>query len=494
MKIRNKLYISAGISIVSVVILSSLVLVTSGRVAEENEKHQLLTDVYGSVSELDIVTYDYLLHREERMEQQWYLKHDSLGEILDGLAEEEGLLPIHADYATLGNSFSQIIANYEERQTYIREGASQEKIDAAIELEERLVAQLLITSHSVITDASRLVEEAQAEVMAAQRLAVISTLILMIIMAITITISSLFVARSISKPLTRLADYSRRVGEGEYTADIEIKGKDEIASVASDVKSMVGQLQKHREHLEELVDERTKELVDAQERLLESERLATLGQFSGNISHELRNSLGVIGSSAYYLKTKLKDADKKVHEHLTRIKASVGNSTTTIESLLNLTRMEKLQLTKIDLTAITIDAITTSKIPATVKVTQDFPKKKIPVNADREQLRMAFKNIIKNAREAMGGKGTLTVTVGRTADGQAEVSFADTGTGIVMEDLEKVFQPLFSRKAKSVGFGLSIAKMVVDKHGGTIEAKSEPGKGANIIIQLPSYTDTDKEA
>ena len=72
MKIRNKLYISAGISIVSVVILSSLVLVTSGRVAEENEKHQLLTDVYGSVSELDIVTYDYLLHREERMEQQWY--------------------------------------------------------------------------------------------------------------------------------------------------------------------------------------------------------------------------------------------------------------------------------------------------------------------------------------------------------------------------------------------------------------------------------------
>jgi polar amino acid transport system substrate-binding protein len=93
----------------------------------------------------------------------------------------------------------------------------------------------------------------------------------------------------------------------------------------------------------------------------------------------------------------------------------------------------------------------------------------------------------------MDGKGTLTVTVGRTADGQAEVSFADTGSGIATEDLEKVFQPLFSRKAKGIGFGLSIAKMVVDRHGGTIEAKSEPGKGANIIIQLPSYTDTNKE-
>ncbi len=87
MKIKNRLYISAGISIVLVVTLVSLVLVTSGKVAEENEKNQLLTDVYRSVSELDIVTYDYLLHREKRMEYQWNIKHDSLGEILDGLAE-----------------------------------------------------------------------------------------------------------------------------------------------------------------------------------------------------------------------------------------------------------------------------------------------------------------------------------------------------------------------------------------------------------------------
>ncbi len=79
MKIKNKLYISAGISIILVVTIFSLVLVTSGRIAEENKKHQLLMDVYESVSELDIVTYDYLLHREKRMEQQWNLKYNSLG-------------------------------------------------------------------------------------------------------------------------------------------------------------------------------------------------------------------------------------------------------------------------------------------------------------------------------------------------------------------------------------------------------------------------------
>ncbi len=79
MNIKNKLYINVGISIVLVVALVSMVLMTSGRIAEENKKHQLLMDVYKSVSELDIVTYDYLLHREERMEHQWNIIHQSLG-------------------------------------------------------------------------------------------------------------------------------------------------------------------------------------------------------------------------------------------------------------------------------------------------------------------------------------------------------------------------------------------------------------------------------
>jgi len=159
-----------------------------------------------------------------------------------------------------------------------------------------------------------------------------------------------------------------------------------------------------------------------QEKLLASERLATLGQFSGSISHELRNPLGVVDSSVYYLKTKLKDADEKVHEHLERIKSSVGSATAIIESLLNLTRMKEPQRQKLDLIAATSDAIATTKVPATVNVVQNFPDREVPVNADREQLRTAFKNIVKNGVEAMDGKGTLTVTVQMTDDGQAEVS------------------------------------------------------------------------
>ena len=285
----------------------------------------------------------------------------------------------------------------------------------------------------------------------------------------------LLLARQITNPLAKLAVFARKVGNGEYTTELEVKGKDEVASVTSHIKTMVEQL------------------LQMQEKLLTSERLATLGQFSGSISHELRNPLGVIDSSVYYLKTKLKDTDGKVQEHLDRIKSSAGSATAIIESLLNLTRMKEPQLARLDLTAITSEAITTSKLPGTVNITRNTPEQEVLVNADREQLRMAFQNIINNAVEATDGKGTLTVTVRRTADGQAEISFTDTGPGIPPQDLERVFQPLFSTKAKGIGFGLSIAKMVIDKHGGTIEAKTESGKGAIITMRLPLYTDKDKE-
>jgi len=301
-------------------------------------------------------------------------------------------------------------------------------------------------------------------------IAVVAGIVFLIVVGVSVLLT-----RQITGPLYRLAHYARRIAKGEYTAEMEIKGKDEVARVTADVKSMVTQL------------------LQMQEKLLTSERLATLGQFSGSISHELRNPLGVIDSSAYYLKTKLKDADKKVQEHLDRIKSSVGSTSAIIESLLNLTRMKEPQLARLDLTAITSDAIATSKVPAAVNVMQNFPEQEVLVNADQEQLRMAFKNIINNAVEAMDGKGTLTVTARRTADDQAEVSFADTGPGIAVENLDKIFQPLFSTKAKGIGFGLSISKMIVDKHGGTIAAKSEPGKGATIIIRLPLPAGEDKE-
>jgi signal transduction histidine kinase len=272
-----------------------------------------------------------------------------------------------------------------------------------------------------------------------------------------------------------LTDYAKRVGRGEYAAEVGIKGEDEIATVASVVESMV------------------KQLLQIQEKLLVSERLATLGQFSSSLSHELKNSLATIDSSVYYLKAKLEGSGEKVQTHLDRIGGAVQVAVAVIQSLLNLTRVKEPNLARIDLRLIAAESIEPDKVPPAVEVVRHFAAREVGVNADPEQLRVAFGNIVENAVQAMEGSGTLTVTVSISPDGKAEASFADTGPGIPLENLNKVFQPLFSTKAKGIGFGLSIAKVIVERHGGIIEAKSELGKGANIIIRLPLEAKQHKE-
>ena len=483
MKIKNRLYMSAAISIILIVALLSVVVVTSDRTAKENKTNQLLMDVYKSISELDIVTYDYLLHREERMEDQWNIKYASLGEILHGLAEEEGLKSIRDDYITLGNLFSQITANYEEGQKYIRDGASQEKIYTIALLEERLVAQLLITSHSLITDASRLAEEAHIKATEAQKLASNLTVTLMILLAIAITTSSLLIARSISKPLTRLAEYSRRVGEGEYTADIEIKGKDEVASVASDVKSMVGQLQKHHEHLEELVKERTSELTAVNKEL---------EAFAYSVSHDLRAPLRSIdGFSQALIEDYPDKLDEKGKDYLQRVRLATQRMGILIDDLLNLSRVTRSEMRReiVDLSSLT------QLIAGELQETQperpvDFViAQGLTTNGDTRLLRLLVENLLGNAWKFTRHHQQAKIEFGVINSDSKETFFIrDDGAGFDMNYADKMFG-VFQRLHKQeefpgTGIGLATVLRIVHRHGGQVWAEGKVEKGATFYFTL----------
>ena len=497
MKIKNRLYINAGISIVLVVALVSLVFVTSGRIAEESRKHELLDNVRSDVAELDILTYDYLLHREKRMKHQWNIKYDSLREILDGLAEEEGMKSIRADYETLGNLFSQITVNYEERQKYIQEGASQEKIDAITGIGKRLVAQLLITSHSIIADASRVAEATHAEVTAAQRLASNLALILMIVFAITVTTSSLLVPRSISKPLTILADYSRRVGEGEYTADIEIKGKDEVASVASDVKSMVGQLRKHREHLEELIEERTSDL---KARTTELERANTevaainkeLEAFAYSVSHDLRAPLRSIDGFSQALMEDYPDKlDEQGKDYLQRVRSAAQRMAVLIDDLLNLARV-----TRSEMRRETVDlSVLAQSIAEELQETQ--PERQVDfvivpgltTNGDSQLLHQLMENLMGNAWKFTGQHPKAKIEFGISQiDGKETFFVRDDGSGFDMTYADKlfgVFQRLHSQEEfPGTGVGLTTVQRIAHRHGGQVWAEGKVGEGATLYFTL----------
>ncbi len=243
-------------------------------------------------------------------------------------------------------------------------------------------------------------------------------------------------------------------------------------------------LHEYSERLEEMVEERTQTLQKAQDELLVKERLAVLGHFAGSVAHELRNPLAVIDAAVYLLNMKFKP-DEKIAPILERISRNIQKSTAIIESLLNLSRMEKPKTKSIDLADLIDQTLESVKPPVMVESNRMFHQKEIYVKVDIEQVRMAIKNIIQNAVQAMGATGELTITARRAPTGQVELSLADTGPGIAPEHLEKVFEPLFSTKTHGIGFGLSITKMIVENHGGAVRAQSEPGKGSAFILTLP---------
>ncbi len=508
MKIKNRLYMSAGISIILVVILFSLVLVTSGRIAEGNKKHELLDNVRGGISELDIVTYDYLLHREKRMEQQWNLKYNSLREILDEAAGEQELISIRADYAAIGGLFLQVTANNEKIQKLTQEGASQEKIDTAIGLEERLVAQLLITSHSVITDASNLAEEAQAEVMGAQRLAANLTLILMVILAITVTTSSLLVARSISKPLDKLTKGAEIIGKGELEHKVEVKSKDELGQLAAAFNNMTASLKKvtasrdeldrevtDRKRAEENVKKYAEQLEQANIRLQEIDRLKSV--FLASMSHELRTPLNsIIGFTGIILQGMSGEINEEQRKQLTMVKNSANHLLSLINDLLDVSKIEAGKV-ELSLEEFSLDDVVREVVenfsPAVsekgLELTKEVPEG-VTLSSDRRRVKQVLMNLVSNAVK-FTDQGSVKIVTTVPGDGNLEIRVIDTGGGIKQEDMDKLFQPFqqidvsLTKKHEGTGLGLYLTKRLVTLLGGDISARSEYGRGSEFTFTIP---------
>jgi len=266
------------------------VVLFSNKVAQESEKQNLAMEMNTAVSELNIVTYEYLMHHEKRMEQQWHSRYNSAMVILDKAVEKkvEMIELIHASFHHLNDLFSRVTTNHKEKQKLIQEGASQEKIAAAALVEERLVAQLLIESQSIVADTFRFAKDAYIDTVKAQEILRNLTLASMIALALTVITTSLLIAGSISVPLSKLAEYSRRVGQGEYTAEVEIKGKDEVASVASTVETMVGRLLTTQEELK----------LEIAERRRAEEEIRKLSQFQGSVIDNANVWLDVLDAEA----------------------------------------------------------------------------------------------------------------------------------------------------------------------------------------------------
>lgn len=251
------------------------------------------------------------------------------------------------------------------------------------------------------------------------------------------------------------------------------------------------ELEKYRQRLELLVDERTSELKQAQNELVRSERLATLGQLTATVSHELRNPLGAMRPSMYIIKKYIGTDDDKLNNAIRRVERNIGRCDQIIDELLDFTRITDISDNPTSIDNWLSEVLEDQHIPDHIQLNSHYGLEGIEINMDPHRMRRCIINVVENACHAIADKNKnstsdqrLSVT-SQKKNNRIEVVVEDTGSGIDEETQEKIFEPLFSTKSFGVGLGLPTVKQIMQQHQGGIDISSESGTGTRVILWLP---------
>ncbi len=244
------------------------------------------------------------------------------------------------------------------------------------------------------------------------------------------------------------------------------------------------------------IRDRTHELEAAHEELLKRERLSVLGRMTAMVSHELRNPLGVIRSSAYYLNSRLDNADEKTRKHLERIEQQVGHCDFIVDELLEYTRGRRSEMLEGALNPWLEEVLDQIEIPDSVPLDYE-PSPDIPMaRFDQEKMRRVVINLVENALQAIIARQEglnkeddpyqphVKVSTSITDNGVC-VEVGDNGIGMDAETVNQAFEPLFTTRARGTGLGLAIVKKIVEEHGGAVSIESEPDRGTKAMVVIP---------
>ncbi len=299
----------------------------------------------------------------------------------------------------------------------------------------------------------------------------------------------------VGRPVRRLVDQARRVGQGDLSGRLHLKQRDEIGLLAGEMNSMCDRLTETRARL----DTETSARMAALEQLRHADRLTTVGKLAAGLAHEIGTPLNVITGYAQLITDEYPD-QSGAHRNATIIAQQADRVAVIIRQLLDFARRRSPNPTRQDLASLARE--TTSLLRSLahkheVTIELRIPDAPVWAHADAGQLKQALTNLVVNAIQSMADGGTVTVTVEeRNAEPPADhggqpgryvcVEVEDTGAGIPARDLPRVFEPFFTTKevGEGTGLGLSVSYGIVREHGGWIDVESTPGEGSQFRIYL----------
>jgi two-component system NtrC family sensor kinase len=304
-----------------------------------------------------------------------------------------------------------------------------------------------------------------------------------------------FITSSIIHPLQNMVLATNKIAQGDLNHRVEINFRDEIGQLSQSFNQMTENLKVANENLiqwgktlEKRVGERTKELRETQDQLIQSEKMASLGKMAAGVAHEINNPLTSILINTHLMLEKI-GKNSAFQESLTLIADETQRCTNIVKGLLEYSRQNPPQKAYSDINQIinrTLALLENQASFQNIHIIKNLSRSLPPIKFDKDKIKQVFWNLMINASEAMPNGGTLTITSQLSADKKyIEVVFIDTGVGIPREAITKLFDPFFTTKTSGTGLGLAVSYGIVDQHQGKIEVKSEVGQGSVFVVSLP---------
>ena len=357
---------------------------------------------------------------------------------------------------------------------------------------------------------------------------------------VLIVFGSFLLSRVLVKPIKDLVRLTQKISDGDFSQKIEETSKNEIGQLIGSFNRMIERLKENQESLEnylESLELANKKLKQAQEELIRSEKLASIGRFAAGVAHEVGNPLGaILGYTSILQKDGMNHEESR--DYLKRIEKEIERINRIVRELLDFARPSKFEIKEVEINQVienTLSLLSYQKDFKNIESRLDLQSGLPKIKGDESQLSQVFMNIILNAVDAMPEGGTLTIQTKTYILGNLEVDrlrgiylrrrrsdpmksdyshlrkidplvalfkkfsegdqlvnirISDTGVGIKREDLENIFDPFFTTKApdKGTGLGLSISLRIVESLGGEIRVASEVGKGTTFEVFFSAAT------
>jgi len=316
---------------------------------------------------------------------------------------------------------------------------------------------------------------------------------------VLVLVGYVLLSRIVVKPIDKLLAMTGAYKDGFMVPSVPESARNEIGDLTRSLSHMLKRLDENKRELHSHIsslEKANRDLRQAQDEIIRSEKLASVGRLAAGIAHEIGNPIGIILGYLDLLNSgDIAEADKK--DFLSRIESEIVRVSRIIRQLLDFSRASSGEPVKTkvhDLLEMTLAMLEPQPMMEGVQTTLDLGAQKDTVLADPSQLQQVFLNIIMNAADALaegkGESGTKQLKIrSEKIQGSVELRFSDNGPGIPEKDLLHVFDPFYTTKepGKGTGLGLSVSYRIVEGLGGSIRAESKPGDGATIIVSLPLY-------